>query len=113
MRGFQVLALIGLALLLGVGCSESPSVKKQKALERGERYLAEGKPNEAVIELMNALQVDPNFAPAVHALGRAYAAKSWYGDALRELERAQKLSPDSIPVAVDVARVYLENGVSS
>ena len=63
------------------------------------------------IELGNALQVDPNFVPALHALGRAYMSKVWYGDALRELERAQKLAPDSLPVTLAVGRVYLETGV--
>ena len=110
-RGFGAVLMVGLALLVAAGCSESPATKKQKALERGERYLAEGKANEAVIELRNALQVDPDFVPALQALGRAYVAKSWYADALREFERAQKLAPDSLPVTLAIGRVYLETGV--
>jgi tetratricopeptide (TPR) repeat protein len=110
-RGFGAVIMVGLALLVVAGCSESPSTKKQKALERGERYLSEGKANEAVIELRNALQVDPDFVPALHALGRAYVAKVWYADALRELERAQKLAPDSQPVTLAIGRIYLETGV--
>lgn len=110
-RGVGAVIMVGLALLVVAGCSESPSAKKQKALERGERYLSEGKANEAVIELRNALQVDPDFVPALHALGRAYMAKVWYADALRELERAQKLAPDSQPVTLAIGRAYLETGV--
>lgn len=33
-----------------------------------DEYQAEGKYNEAVIPLENALQIDPKFAPALHAL---------------------------------------------
>jgi len=85
-------------------------VKKQKGLERGEKYLSQGKLNEAIIELRNALQVDPEFVPALHALGRAYERKSWFFDAERELARAQKLVPDSVPVGVDRGKVLLELG---
>ena len=102
--------LLGVLAVMGASCAPSPEVRKQKALERGEKYLIEGKPNEAIIELQNALQVDPKFAPALHALGRAYERKSWFFDAERELTRAQKLRPDSVPVAVDLGKVLIELG---
>src|SRR5437867_12166930 len=88
----RALFLIGLALVAGVACSQSPETKKQKALERGERYLKDGKINEAIIEFRTAVQIDQNLVPAVQGLGRAYAAKSWNGDAIREFQRIQKLS---------------------
>ena len=46
-------------------------------MERGGKYLKEDKLNEAIIEFRNALQIDPDLAPALHALGRTYADKSW------------------------------------
>jgi len=105
-----VLLMVGLAVLGGLGCSQSPEVKKQKAVALGEKYLKDGKTNEAIIEFRNALQIDQNFVPALQGLGRAYAAKSWYGDAFRELERAQQLSPDSLPLAVDLGRAAVRIG---
>src|SRR4029453_14221260 len=105
-----VLLLIGVALLLGTACSQSPEVKKQKALGRGEEYLQKGKLNEAIIEFRAALQEDQDFVPAAQGLGRAYAAKSWNGDAVRELQRAQKLSPDSLSIAVDLGRALVQAG---
>ena len=109
-HGALRLILVGLLGLAMVACSQTSDEKKQKALERGERYAKQAKFNEAIIEFRNALQTDPQFAPALHALGRAYAAKSWAGDAWRELTRAQKLLPDSVPVAVDVGKVLIELG---
>ena len=106
----RVTVVLGLALAVAVGCVDSPAVKKQKAVDRGAQYLKDGKPNEAIIELKNALQVDPDFVPALHALGQAYAAKSWFGDALRELHRAQRLAPDSIPLMVTIGRTLLDAG---
>jgi len=102
--------LLGVLAIMVASCSPSSEVRKQKTLERGETYLNAGKLNEAIIELRNALQADPEFAPALHALGRAYGRKSWFFDAEHELTRAQKLVPDSVPVAVDLGKVLLEIG---
>ena len=88
-------ALVLPVLLAGLaGCGQNPTASKQKALARGEQYLKDGKVNEAIIELRNAVQVDKDFVPALHALGRAYLAKSWFADAVRELARAQTLDPE-------------------
>ena len=106
--------LVAVALVtgvtLGAGCTQSPEVRKQKALERAEVHLKDGKPNEAIIELRNTLQVDKDFVPALHALGRAYTAKLWYADAIRELKRAQTLAPDSVPIALDLGRASVDFG---
>src|ERR1700730_13631826 len=109
-RALGILLMIGLVLVTGVACGQSPEVKKQGALTRGEKYLKDGKANEAIIEFRNALQIDQNFVPAVQGLGRAYAAKSWNADALREFQRAQKLSPDSLSLAIDLGRALLQVG---
>jgi tetratricopeptide (TPR) repeat protein len=109
-RGSGILLAILLALVAATACAQSPEVKKQKAVARGEQYLKDGKVNEAIIEFRTALQVDQNFVPAAHGLGRAYLAKSWYGDAGRELLRAQKLSPDSLSIATDLGRVLVQVG---
>ncbi len=108
LSGAVLLAVV--TLLVTTACSQGPEVKKQRALERGQQYVKVGKLNEAIIEFRNALQVDPEFAPALRALGLAYADKSWFGDAYRELSRAQKLSPDSVPIAIDLGKVLIELG---
>lgn len=103
--------MVALALASVAACSQSPEVRKQKAVERAETYLKDGKANEAIIELRNALQIDKDYVPALHALGRAYVAKAWYGDAIRELGRAQKVSPDSLTIAIDLGRALVEAGI--
>jgi tetratricopeptide (TPR) repeat protein len=99
-----------LVLAAVTACQASPEVRKQDALARGERYLVERKLDEAIIEFQNALQADPQFVSALHGLGRAYAAKYWHFDAVRELGRARELAPDSVPIAVDLGRELLEIG---
>src|SRR5439155_4051126 len=110
MGRLAVLFVVAVALVSGVACGQSAEAKKQKALARGEQYLRDGKVNEAIIEFRSALQVHQDFVPAVQALGRAYMAKSWYGDAARELQRAQKLSPDALPIAADFGRTLVQVG---
>src|SRR5262245_46787692 len=104
-------AVLGLvASLLLVGCFQDPQAKKQHYLERGSRYLSDGKYNEAIVELKNALQIDPKFVPALHALGRAYYAKGWYGDAVRELGRAADGDPGSVEIRLLLGQAYLAAG---
>jgi len=109
-RALGILLVVGLALLAGVACGQTPEAKKQGALTRGEKYLKDGKVNEAIIEFRNALQIDQNFVPAIQGLGHAYAVKSWNADAFREFQRAQKLTPDSLPIATDLGRVAVQIG---
>jgi tetratricopeptide (TPR) repeat protein len=109
-RDLLALALAGLAVGAVAGCAQSPEAKKQKALERGQQFLKDGKTNEAIIELRSALATDKDMVPALHALGRAYAAKAWAADAIRELGRAQGLRPDSRPIAIDYGRSLVQAG---
>lgn len=102
--------LLGWLVVAGAACGLSPEAKKQKALGRGEEYLTQGKVNEGIIELQNALKIDPAFVPALHALGRAYMAKAWFADAARELARAQQRAPDSVAISADFGRALVEVG---
>src|SRR5207245_3000613 len=97
-----------LIVLLAGACTEDPNVQKQQYLQQGIAYHTERKYNEAIIQLKNALQIDPKFAPALHAIGRAYRAKSWHVDAMRELRRAVELEPDDVAARADLAQVYLD-----
>src|SRR4029450_11443587 len=91
-------------------CSQDPAVKKQQHLERGMRQLETGKYNEAVIELKNGLQLDPNFVPALHAPGRPHSAQGWHLDAARELARAAEREPKAIPIRLLLGQAYLAGG---
>jgi len=100
---FAVLA----ALTFLVGCVQDPVAKKQAYYERGAKYQGEGRYNEAIIEFRNALQIDPDMIPALRALGQAYRAKSWDEDAARELSRAARLEPASLPILSELGRILV------
>ena len=97
--------------LLTAACSQNPETRKEEALARGKSHLEARQPAEAIIGFQDALQVDPQFVPALHGLARAYAARYWYLDALRELERARQFAPESVPIAVDIGRVWSRRGL--
>ena len=93
--------------MLVLACAKDPAVEKQAHFDRGRRYQAEGKPNEAIIEYRNALKIDGDFVPALRALAAAYRDKSWGEDAARELSRAARLEPGSIPIQAELGRVLV------
>src|SRR5262245_48815095 len=98
-----------MALLAGLSaCTSDPATLKAQYLERGTKYLNENKYNEAILEFRNALQIDGNYAPALHALGRAYRGKSWSLDALRVLQRLVDLTPDDLAARADLAETYID-----
>src|SRR5262245_19527633 len=104
LRASSIAGLVGLVL---VACTQDPNVKKQRYLEKGIAYQKDGKYNEEIIELRNALQIDPKFGPALLALGRAYRAKGWNADAARELQRAVEIQPDLAAARVDLGQTSL------
>jgi tetratricopeptide (TPR) repeat protein len=96
-----------LAPTLFLACAQDPGAKKQAHYERGRAFEARGKLNEAIIEYRNALQVDGHLVPALRALAAAYRSKSWDEDAARELAKAARLEPASIPVQAELGRALL------
>src|SRR5206468_8397770 len=101
-----VVATVCIALLASA-CAKDPAVAKQRHLEKAQAYYAKQQYNEAIIELKNALQIDPKFPPAVHLIGRAYTAKAWHLDAAREFRRAVELEPDNLEAHIDLGRAYV------
>ena len=95
----SVAVLLALVTLLGsAACSQSPEVKKEKALERGERYLKENKINhgveiawlKTVAAFLNsrfAARVAPSIAdaPTTVRLVRSFATRN--GSLCREYEQ--------------------------
>src|ERR1700724_4369660 len=55
-------SMIAVCALWLTGCSRDPNVRKQKYLDSGEKYFAEGKYREASIQYLNAIKIDSRFA---------------------------------------------------
>jgi len=87
------------------GCSRDPNVRKQKYLDSGERYAAEGKYREASIQYLNAIQIDSRFAQAHYDLSQAYLKLGDTNHAFQELSRTVELAPDNYRAHTDLANL--------
>jgi tetratricopeptide (TPR) repeat protein len=106
-RSISVRLLLACSLLTVTftGCSRDPNVRKQKYLDSGERYAAEGKYREAVIQFRNAIQIDSRFAQAHYDLSQAYLKVGDSNDAFQELSRTVELAPDNYRAHTDLANL--------
>jgi len=87
------------------GCSRDPNVRKQKYLDSGKRYAAEGKYREASIQYLNAIQIDSRFAQAHYDLSQAYMKMGDSNHAFQELNRTVELAPDNYRAHTDLANL--------
>ena len=57
----------------GIGCGWSAHDRARANVERGDAYVASGRPEAAVIEYRNAVKRQPRWAEAYRKLGDAYS----------------------------------------
>lgn len=93
-------------------CSRDPNVRKHKYYESGQRYFAEGKYREAVIQFRNATEVDDTFAEAHYQLAQTYTRLQEWPKVYYELGRTIDLQPDNYKARADVANLLVAYGQS-
>ena len=104
----SVLLSCAVAALL-TGCSSDPNVRKQKYLDSGDKYFAEAKYREAVIQYLNAIKADSRFAQAHYQLGQTYLKLQDGPNAYKELNTAVSLAPDNYRAHTDLANLLLSS----
>ncbi len=104
------LLLLGLSLLLLVGCSAShPSGNRSEAHYLiGISYLQEQNPTLALREFLRAEEIDPNNADIQAALGQTYQLKKAFPEAEKYYLRALKLSDNDPQIQNNLAALYLD-----
>ena len=85
----RLLALF--VLLAVVGCSKED--RAQRYLEQGQELLAQGNLVKAQLEFRNALQIEPQLAPAWYGLGRVQEGQQAWRAAFNAYSRAVELNP--------------------
>jgi tetratricopeptide (TPR) repeat protein len=104
-------ARIGLALVFGAaltlaGCQNQES-KLAEHMSRGEAYMKDQKPSEAVIEYKNALQIAPNDAKAHYGLAQAHMANKEPQKAYWELQETVRLDGTNIDARLALGQFLL------
>ena len=98
--------LIGVLLLVVAACS-NPEGKKQKHYQKALEYIKQKENSAALIELRNAIQIDPKFADARYQLGLLYLEQNDPRNAFAELQRTASLDPNNIDAVIKVAEFEL------
>ena len=101
---------LGAACLLGLvwlGACESADASKARHVKNADQLAAEGKYAESILELKNALKVDPKMGEAREKLSDAYFHAGNNGLGAKELVRAADLLPQRADLQLKAATLYL------
>lgn len=108
-RAFRFLSLaLSSALEERLG-KESPEEHGSAHLERGEKFMGQGRLSEAEAELAEAVSLVPKSNIAHLELGQVYESEGRHAEAARELETSLKLR-ETIAAHVSLGHVYLSLG---
>jgi type IV pilus assembly protein PilF len=107
--GWTLWLLIG---VLCVGCQTSPQ-RKEEALSHmrlGDSLLQEGKPTQALGELLKATELDPDDPQIRNVLGVVYLEKGMPVQAVEHFQKALSLDPKYVEVRNNLGIAYLRSG---
>jgi len=97
-RGGRRCVLLTLVVAVAAGCSSSVSPEVDRALQLGDKYLAEGNRKKAFAAYTKAAKLDPYCKKAFVCRGMLYNEVGKPEKALREFTKAIKIDPnDSYP----------------
>jgi tetratricopeptide (TPR) repeat protein len=108
----SAMLILSLSVAFTIGCSRDPNVRKQKYLESGKRYEANGKYKEAAIQFSNALKQDKAFAPAHYELAKTYIKMGTLAPAYGELLRTVDLDPSNLEARISLGNMLLAGGAT-
>ncbi len=97
-------------LTLFSGCSGNPDQKKKAHYQKALKLIEQQKDNAAIIELKNAIQLDPKFADARYQLGLLYLKIQQPRKAFGQLQRVSSLDPDNTDARIKTASLYFSSG---
>jgi tetratricopeptide (TPR) repeat protein len=86
--------LLLLALFCSIGCKKNPAILAEQDYTRAHEYLAQNKPEAAIIELLRAVQLQPDMAKAHHDLAKLYFDRGDALDSVREYSLAIRYNPE-------------------
>jgi len=102
---WAVLSSFLLCALFLAGCGGDKD--KEEHYQKAMSYLQEHKEKEAIIELRNAIQIDPKYAQARYQLGLLYLKSGDVRQAFDELQRTASLDPSNLDANIKTAEFYL------
>lgn len=98
LKSTTLILLLPLAALLLPSCKRDPNVRKQNYYKAAVRYFDKGKYDAAVIELRNAIQIDPRYTDAHYEMAECDMRMGLFQQPYKELSNtvwAQSEAPES------------------
>src|SRR5438094_8611697 len=106
----QIIRFTAILVLVLVSCSCTSEMKKSRYLARAERYFKAGGYDQAKIEYLKVLKVDPNNAVAYARCGAMWADEGAPLRAAPVLLKARELAPKDLDNRYKLALGYLRVG---
>ncbi len=103
----QILLSVFICCLL-TGCTNNTDSKADNFITSARSFIAQKKPETAVIEYKNAIQVDPKNDVALFELAETYILLHKVNAAIRYYNLAAQANPDSIIAHLRLAQIYLQ-----
>ena len=104
--GFVWIMLVFFTLLFATGCA-SKEEKKARHFEKAKEYVAKNELKKAVIELKNAIQLDPKDDAAYLELGETYLKLQEPREAFQAYTRAVSANPDNLKAQLKLGQMLL------
>ena len=96
-----------LLVVLTICSCSSDEEKKIRHFEKGKAYYEKGEYKEAVLELKNALQIDPKYSEAYYMLGLTSLKQKDFKEAFTNFSRAVEFSPDNLEARLELSKLFL------
>ena len=109
-RRYISVAVLMIVVMLSAGCRDNPAIRRQRYLESGKRFSAEGKYKEATIQFLNALKVDDDYPDAHYGLAQAYEHMGQFVYASEQLERTIDAQPENLPARLEFGNLMIASG---
>ncbi|MFQ5688435.1 MAG: tetratricopeptide repeat protein, partial [Candidatus Scalindua sp.] len=99
---FAILLLIGMV----IGCDNA-----QDHIELADKHILDDKPDKAIEEYKQALDLDKNIAEVHYKLGDIYIKKKMLEEAAKEFRKAIEIRPDYNEANLKLSETYNKIGV--
>ena len=104
--GFWFVFGMGLLFALAAGCA-SDEEKQAKHVAKAREYIQNKDYKAAVIELKNAVRIDPRDDAALYELGEAHGMLGQGREAYTYFSKAARVNPENVPAQMKLAQILL------
>ena len=106
-----IIAVAVLVLLIGGGvayATNTPTARADRQLNLGNKYLQEGKYQEAILAFQKVIQIEPKNISARLGLGQVYVSTKEYTKAEKVLKEVIQIDANNISAREDLFKIYLK-----